>query len=80
MSEKEAKVLKFIKKYKSKNDGLSPTIREICEATDISSTSVVHFYLHNLVSAGVIKIKGNKSSRGIIVVGGKWEMGKLQSS
>jgi hypothetical protein len=64
------KIFEFIIKHKQDNDGNSPTIRKICNACDISSTSVVDFHLRALIYEGKI-IKQN----GIIsVVGGQWRL------
>ena len=38
-------ILGFVREYIQEN-GISPSVREICEGTNISSTSTVHRYLH----------------------------------
>lgn len=64
-------VLDFIKEYKADNDGNSPTVREIMEGVGLSSTSVVVYYLNNLVERELItRLKSD--SRSIQVVGGSW--------
>lgn len=68
---KEDKVFKFILKYKESHDGNSPTIREICKACKISSTSVVDYYLEKLQSRKLIQ-RDSFQSRNINVVGGSW--------
>src|SRR5690606_31490993 len=66
-------VLDAIVAYKAAHDGCSPTIREITEATDISSTSLVKGYLERLEEAGKIRLSGEHgTSRGIEVVGAQW--------
>ena len=50
-----------------KSTPLSPTIRDIQEATGISSTSMVRYYLNILVDIGLIK-RIPRSARGIIVL------------
>lgn len=67
----DKKVLDFIVKYKKDNDGLSPTRREIEFAMNLNSTSYVNFCLQRLFQIGAIKLDYG-SSRGIVVVGGKW--------
>lgn len=73
-------VYDFIIRYKSSHDGNSPTIREIGEACDISSTSVVTYWLKRLESRGLIRRPepqfGNRFAASIEVIGGKWEMEK----
>ena len=61
----------FIVQHKIANDGQSPTIREMRDETDITSTSVVNYYLDTLVDHGLIR-RVDKESRGIQVIGGKW--------
>lgn len=70
-SDKADEVFEFICAYKQANDGTSPTYRDICAGLDISSTSVVRYYLDNLVLRQKIKLTvGNQ--RGITVIGGRW--------
>ena len=66
MNRKE--VYEFIVKYKTDNDGLSPSMREIM-AQGVSSTSVVDWHLKKLEQEGKISCNG---VRGIKVTGGKW--------
>lgn len=66
------RVHEFIVAFMEENDGLSPTIREIGDATDISSTSVVSYHLGKLERAGVIWRRNDNISRGIVVVGAQW--------
>lgn len=63
LSERQRKILEFIKSF-SLNNGYPPTIREIGEATDISSTSVVNYNLNALQKEGYI-IRDRTVSRGI---------------
>ena len=64
----------FIIDYKIANDGLSPSIREIATACNISSTSIVDYHIGKLVDAGKIEMRSGigKKVRGIKVVGGLW--------
>lgn len=52
LTEKQQKVLSFVKERLQ--DGIPPTVREICEATGIKSTSTVHAYLKRLEDEGYI--------------------------
>lgn len=63
LSERQRKILEFIKSF-SLDNGYPPTIREIGEATDISSTSVVNYNLNALQKEGYI-IRDRTVSRGI---------------
>jgi len=63
LSERQRKILEFIKTFTLAN-GYPPTIREIGEATDISSTSVVNYNLNALQKEDYI-IRDRTVSRGI---------------
>jgi len=63
LSERQRRILEFIKSF-SLDNGYPPTIREIGEATDISSTSVVNYNLNALQKEGYI-IRDRTVSRGI---------------
>lgn len=52
LTEKQQKVLTFLKERAQ--DGLPPSVREICTATGIKSTSTVHAYLRLLEDEGYI--------------------------
>ena len=65
-------VLAYIIKYKTDNDGNSPTIREIMSGCGIGSTSIVSYILRDLQDEG--KLRVIDGSRGIMVTGGHWEM------
>jgi len=62
-AERQRKILDFIKSF-SLNNGYPPTIREIGEAVEISSTSVVNYNLNALQKEGLI-IRDRTVSRGI---------------
>lgn len=51
--QKYSEILGFVREYIQEN-GISPSVREICEGTNISSTSTVHRYLHRLKQDGMI--------------------------
>ncbi len=63
LGERHKRILKFLEKFQSKN-GFPPSIREIGENTNISSTSVVNYYLNQLVEMNFIERESNVS-RGI---------------
>ena len=52
LNEKQQKVLSFLKERAQ--DGVPPTVREICDAAGIKSTSTVHAYLKRLEDEGYI--------------------------
>lgn len=57
------KVYDFLKAQIAKR-GIPPTLREICQGTGITSTSVVSYYLNRLQEQGLINIDRN-ISRGV---------------
>ena len=63
LSERQRKILQFIKSFALDN-GYPPTIREIGEAADISSTSVVNYNLNILQREGYLT-RDRTVSRGI---------------
>jgi repressor LexA len=63
LSERHKRILKVLE-YFQKNIGYPPSIREICDQADISSTSVVNYYLDQLQEMGYIQREG-RVSRGI---------------
>jgi DNA-binding FadR family transcriptional regulator len=67
------KYLEYIKAYKSKFDGISPTWRELAAEFN-TSKSVVGYVLRQLENDGKIRLVGNGKIRGIMVVGGEWRM------
>ena len=75
LTQRAQSVYDFIVQYKINNTGLSPTLREIIAGTDITSTSVVNYYLDRLEIAGLI-YRNTKQHKGIRVVGGKWSLEK----
>lgn len=66
LSERQQKILHFMYDYMEDN-GFPPTIRDIGEATDINSTSVVNYNLNKLVDAGYLERSG-RVSRGLRLV------------
>jgi repressor LexA len=63
LGERHKKILKFLEKFQNENR-FPPTIREIGENTNISSTSVVNYYLNQLEEMHFIERESNVS-RGI---------------
>lgn len=66
LTTREKNILDFIRN-KIWQDGFPPTVREICTAVGLRSTSTVHGYLSRLEEMGMIK-KDPASSRAIEVV------------
>lgn len=76
LSERHKRILKFLDEYQTQH-GFPPAIREICDNTDISSTSVVNYYLKQLEEMEYIERQDNVS-RGIRLL--KDISGSLKSS
>ena len=68
LSERAMVVFEYVILHKSENDGNSPTIREIMRKCQISSTSMVNYYLYQPQDFDKIRFQG---IRNIIVVGAK---------
>lgn len=60
LTEKEKAVFKYIRST-IKADGYAPSVRDICTACGIRSTSTVHLYLKRLEEKGYIDRKDGKS-------------------
>ena len=65
LSDKHIKVLHVLHTYTEKH-GYPPTIREICERAELSSTSVANYYLERLEEKGYIQ-RDRGISRGLKV-------------
>lgn len=65
-------VYDFIIKFKQTHDGLSPSVVEIRDACQISSTSVVWHCLNSLALLGMIECNYGGKNRMISVPGGRW--------
>ena len=62
LTESRKKILDYLKEAYS--NGINPTVREICQATGLNSTSTVHAHLKVLEEMGYIsKDKGHRSIR-----------------
>lgn len=82
LSDRHKKILEVLEDYQD-NVGYPPSIREIGKQADISSTSVVNYYLNQLEEDGYIE-RDRKISRGVRLVktvGGelKETLGKVSS-
>lgn len=66
LSDKQIKILQYIKDELTLR-GYPPSIREICKAVGLSSTSSVHAHLNTLEEKGYIK-KGNNKRRAIELI------------
>lgn len=63
LSERQKRILEVLERFQDQN-GYPPSIREICEKTDISSTSVVNYYLDQLEEMDYIE-RDRHISRGV---------------
>ena len=63
LSEKHYKIMDLLHEYTQK-EGYPPSIREICDRTGITSTSVVNYYLNQLEDWGYIE-RDRRISRGL---------------
>ena len=63
VSKKQEEILNYIDKT-IKSNGYSPTVREICEAVGLKSTSTVQYHLKKLIDLGFLK-KSENISRSI---------------
>jgi repressor LexA len=66
LSDRQKKILEVLERFQ-KQHGYPPSIREIGKRADISSTSVVNYYLNQLEESGHIERDG-RVSRGIRLV------------
>lgn len=70
LGERHLKILEVLAKFQNK--GYPPSIRDICEQTGITSTSVVNYYLEQLEKWGYIE-RDRKISRGVRIMPDKLE-------
>ena len=59
LTKKQEEVLTVIKKYIAEH-GYSPSVREICELMDLSSTATVFVHMRHLMNKGYLKQTDNK--------------------
>lgn len=57
---KEQELLDYIRVFQDKN-GFPPSVREMCEAINVSSTSTIAYYLTKLENNGLIRKTQNKN-------------------
>ena len=62
-------VYNAILKYKIEHKGKSPTIRELCQLTTVTSTSLMNYILRRLETQGAVRITRRLSTRGIELIG-----------
>lgn len=59
-SNKQAEILEYLRQFLSEN-GYAPSVREICAAVGLRSTSSVHYHLSQLKRRGLIEMEDNKN-------------------
>ena len=67
-------LMEFIVAYKQANDGLSPTVRDMMDGCNLSSSSLVNHHIEVLVKQGKLRRVGYH--RNLAVVGGRWTLGE----
>ena len=67
LSQNELNILNYIRKQ-VKEVGYPPSVRELCKAVGLKSTSSVHLYLSRLAEKGYIK-KGDLKTRALKITG-----------
>jgi repressor LexA len=67
LTERQREVLDFIRDFSQRNS-YPPSVRDICEAVGLSSTSSVHAHLNSLEEKGFIRRDGS-SARAITILG-----------
>ena len=78
LKEREQKILDYMK-TEIKTKGYPPTVREICNALGIKSTSTVHKDIESLVRQGYLK-KDPSKPRALMVVEPSDESGHTQAA
>ena len=63
LTERQKRIMEVLESFQAQN-GYPPSIREICDEADISSTSVVNYYLEQLEDKGYIE-RDRRVSRGV---------------
>ena len=62
MTEKQREILLIIDEY-IKKEGISPTVRELCDITGLKFTSTVHGYIKRLQKEGYRFSKEHENSK-----------------
>ena len=60
LNSKQKQILEFINSS-IENEGFSPSVREICLAVNLKSTSTVQYHLNKLIDLGYLNKSNNKS-------------------
>ncbi len=74
LTERQKRIMEVLESFQARS-GYPPSIREICEEADISSTSVVNYYLEQLEEKGYIE-RDRRVSRGVRLIKPISEVGK----
>ena len=77
LTKKEKEVFEYINDCIEKN-GFAPTVRDICSALNIKSTSSVHDYIRRLDEKGYIKKSSGKSRALIVENSANSDTGKMK--
>ena len=59
-TDKRERILEYIIQFTREN-GYSPSVREICEGVGLASTATVHYHLNALRQEGSINMDGKKN-------------------
>lgn len=59
-TDKRERILEYITQFTREN-GYSPSVREICEGVGLASTATVHYHLNALRQEGSINMDGKKN-------------------
>lgn len=78
ISEKQQQIIDFLNKQVEEN-GYPPSVREICSAVGLKSTSTVHAYLEKLKKDGVIQ-KDPTKPRALKVIHGKKKEASMEKT
>ena len=73
LTNQQEKMLDIIKKYVV-NHGYAPTVRELCQEMNLSSTATVQVHLNNLEKKGYIKKEESKNRTIEILVNNEYEI------
>lgn len=73
LTRQQKKVLEAIKKFIASH-GYAPTIRELCEEVNLSSTATIYVHLNNLEKKGVLKKESSKNRTIELLVDNEYEV------
>lgn len=77
LTAKQKEILDFLKSEITRA-GFPPSVREICEAVSLNSTSTVHLHLSSLEKKGYI-VRNHSKNRSIDVVDGNFNLNRRES-